>query len=316
MERVSILDETEDIFRKAGFYLSHRCCSRPSCFDFTARRDNLLTFVKIHNNIGSTSPNEASELGAISSFFEASSILVGERTKNRRMENDTVYSRYGIYAVTPKTLKDALFRGLFPLVMAGPGGYYVRINGELVRKRRHELGLSIGKLAEMIGISRRTLYGYERGMANASVSTAYRLEWILGTAVIEPVNIFERKKEKKGIFTTAKEFISKRCPLYKVLKKLMQFNFKIAQVKKAPFDFVAKIPEENLSILGGIAVKREQNLERRTEEIVSVGKVVGAQPILITSRKDEVPNSNDIPLFGLKEIEKIRKPEDFVGSLF
>ena len=32
----------EDVLKEAGFNVSEKCCSRPSCFDFAARKDGTL----------------------------------------------------------------------------------------------------------------------------------------------------------------------------------------------------------------------------------------------------------------------------------
>jgi len=313
LSRKEILEEAESILEKAGFNISNRCCSRPSCFDFAARKENLLTFVKVHVNIGSASLKDASELLVITENFNAAPLLIGEKNRDKPLEDDTVYSRYNIYAVNAKTLRDVVLNGLHPLVEAGPGGYYVQINGELIRQRRQKLGLSIGKLAEMIGVSRRTLYGYENEMAKASVSTAYALEWILGAPVVEPINIFKPPTGKKSFLAAAKRIISEHCFLKKIFKKFTQFNFKITQVKRAPFDFIASVPRENMKILGGVSLGKETRIERRAEEIISVSKVADAQPIFITGDNNSL--SNKIPAFNPKELEKIENPDDFLSVL-
>lgn len=52
-------------------------------------------------------------------------------------------------------------------------------------------------MAKLNGVSRRTLYGYERGMAQSSVLVAYNLIHALGAPVAKPVNVFERSKAKR-----------------------------------------------------------------------------------------------------------------------
>ena len=92
MNRTEIIERIESILEKAGFNLSARCCSRPSCFDFAARKNNLLAFIKVHTNIGSASLKDASELFAITKNFDATPLLIGEKNRDQELENDTVYS--------------------------------------------------------------------------------------------------------------------------------------------------------------------------------------------------------------------------------
>ena len=315
MNRAEIIEKTESILEKAGFNLSARCCSRPSCFDFAARKDNLLAFIKVHTNIGSASLKDASELFAITKNFDATPLLIGEKNRDQELENDTVYSRYNIYAVNIETLRAVVFERMHPLIEAGPGGYYVQMNGELIRRRRQELGLSIGELAKMVGVSRRTLYGYEQGMAKASVQTAYTLEWILGAPLVQPIDIFKPspKRRKRGLLASAGKILSRHCFLYGIFKKFKQFNFKITRTSRAPFDFIAEVPEEDIKILGGISTEKENNIERRIEEIVSVCKLTDSQPIFITTNAKL--KDNGIPSFQPKELEKMKGPEDLLAVI-
>jgi len=313
MKRAELLDTTEGILNKASFQVSQRCVARPSCFDFAARRGEQLTFVKALVDIGSVSSEEASELRWISKCFSATPLLIGDQTRKKSLEDDTIYLRYNIYAITPKTFGNVVLLQMHPLVTAGPGGYYVDLEGEVIRKKRQELGLSVGKLAELMGISRRTIYGYERGMAKASVSAAYNLEWILGIPVAQPVDVFQKQPEEGGFFAAAKRLIVGNRLLQTVLRKFARFDFSVAPTRRAPFDFVAQLQKERLSIIGGVTCDRERDVNQRTEEIMSVSEVVNAQPVFITDGK-QVPNNN-IPLIHSEELTKIKCQEDLMAHL-
>ncbi len=313
MNRAEMLDTAETILSKAGFHFSERCVARPSCFDFVARRGEQLAFLKVLVNVGSISDEEASELRRISRHFSATPLIIGDQTRNKPLEDDTIYTRYNIHAITPKTFGNVVFLQMHPLVVAGPGGYYVNLDGEAIRKKRQELGLSVGKLAELMGVSRRTIYGYERGMAKASVSAAYNLEWILGVPVARPVDPLQAVTHRKSFFAKAKHMIVGNRLLQAVLGKLSQFNFKVASTKWAPFDFVAQLPGENVNIVGGVPFEKEKNIEQRTREILSVSEVVKAQPVFVTDGK-QVPN-NEIPLIRSEDLMNIKCPKDLMACL-
>jgi putative transcriptional regulator len=230
------------------------------------------------------------------------------------MEDDTIYSRYGVYAITSRTLEDITIHGNNPLVDATPGGYYVRLDSETIKKERQKRSLSVGKLAEMTGMSRRTLYGYEKGMAKASVGAAYNLEYVLGLPLAQEIDVFQRPPEQdKGFLASAKRLIGIHHCLRSVERKLARFNLFVAHFKRAPFDFVAKSPKEQVSIIGGVAAGKERNLERRVEEIISIGKLVNAQPVLI-AEKEQAKNGN-ITCIARSELEKINDLDDLFGLL-
>ena len=313
MNREEMLNATGDVLKTAGFKISNHCHSRPSCFCMVARKDSDIAFIKVPFDLGKISLRDALELQAISSHFSGTPLFMSDKARERQLEDDTVYTRYDIYAVTLKTLEDVVARGMQPLVEAGPGGYYARLDGEAIRNRRMKLGFSIGKLAEQMRISRRTLYGYERGMVKASVSAAYNLEWILGIPVVRSIDIFKPVPPNAGFFAAAKRLIIRNRFLRTVLKRLIKCHFKVAATPRAPFDFIAQPPNQNVNIIGGVAYRGEKNIDERVKEILSISDIVNAQPLFITHGK-LVPSS-DIPWIRSDDLEKIQLATDLVSRL-
>jgi putative transcriptional regulator len=200
-----------------------------------------------------------------------------------------------------------------PLIEAGPGGYYVNIDGNVIKNMRQKYGLSIGKLAEMLGISRRTLYGYEKGLSKASVSAAYNLEWTLGVPLARPIDIFKARPQRTGFFAKARRMMFRNRFMHLVLRKLAQIDFQVEPVRRAPFDFMVQRSEESLSILCGVVCKKERNIDQRTEEIMSISKIVNAKPVLIAECQGM--KETEIPLINHEELEKIKHSGDFIAQL-
>lgn len=313
MNRAEMLNAAETALKGAGFKISKRCSSRPSCFCLVARKNENLTFIKFITDLGRIPLKDALQLQAISSHFSATPLFVGETARVRQLEDDTVYSRYDTYALTLKTLEAVVSDRMLPLVEAGPGGYYIRLDGEAIRNRRMKLGLSVGKLAEQLRISRRTLYGYERGMAKASVSAAYNLEWILGIPVVQPIDIFQPMPPDASVFSLARRLIVTNRFLKNVLKRLVLCNFRVIATTRAPFDFIAQDPDEKIKIIGGVTRKGETTIDARAEEILSISNVVNAQPLFIT--EDGLSSETDIPFIESQELEQMHLAQDLVSRL-
>jgi putative transcriptional regulator len=313
MKRAETLDATESILRRAGFQISERCIARPSCFDLVARREKQVALLKVPVDVGSIYVKAASELQIISRCFSAAPLFIGEKSRDKPLEDDTVYSRYDICTINLRTLEDVVCSKRYPLVEAGPGGYYVKLDGCTIREKRQKLGLSVGKLAEMVGISRRTLYGYEKSMAKASVSVAYKLEWTLGIPLVQPIDALQKAVQSTGLLAAAKRLIVRNCFLKAVSRKLSHFGISVTPTERAPFDFIVQFPEEQLNVVGGVTDGKEQDIDQRTKEIISVSEVIEAHPILITDGQ-QAPN-NDIPLIRYKELLRIKHPKELIDLL-
>jgi putative transcriptional regulator len=301
----------EAILKEAGFNVSERCCSRPSCFDYVARKNSNLILVKIQPDIDDLSFGTSRELKSISECVSAASLLIGEKAREKPLEDDTVYSRYDVLAVTPKTFENIVIYKTHPLIHAGPGGYYVEIYTETIKKRRQQLGLSVGEMAEMIGTSRRTLYGYERGMTKASVIIAYNMAYTLGVPIAKPINVLEEARTPRKCFLTAKFAMARSRLLQKILRRLSRSR--IITVKRAPFDFILTSSEESTKIIGAVAGKKEQELDKRVDEILSVSKILKARSVLITEQGN-LPEK-DITCIYRDEFSKIRNAQDLIAKL-
>jgi putative transcriptional regulator len=296
--------------KEADFQVSQICCSRPSCFDFAARKDDTTILVKVNSDVDTFSAHSARELKVIAGRVSAAPLVISQQTHGKPLEDDTVYSRNGIFVVTEKTIRNLALQTANPLIYAGPGGYSVEVDGELVEKRRKELGLSIGKLAAMIGVSRRTLYGYERGMAKASVKSAYKLAETLGVPVAKPINVLKRnRKQRQCLLIKAQHAIIGKMLLQKVFRKFAFCD--ISPVYRAPFDFIMNVPKGRDVIVGGVAVSGERSLDKRIEEIISVCTVVRARPVLITE-KPKISSKN-VSCVCMDELSAMRTPEDLVA---
>jgi len=315
VKRAEALQTAEAALHQAGFQISRKCTVRNSCFDFAARREERLIFVKAFHNIQDVSRGDATEIKKVSRCFSCASLFVSDMKDEEMLRDDTVYSRYGVYVVTSKTLEDIVLRGALPLVKAAPGGYSVKIEGGKIRERRHELGLSIGKLAEMIGVSRRSLYGYERNMARASVIAAYQLEKILGMPLVKTIDIFEAPSRSLTIRTLSlSSFMKIRNRfLRSILGKLINCGFDVSPVSRAPFDFTADCLDVQLKILGGVFGKKERSVSDRIEEIVSLSRITEAKPLLVGEQKTSTPE--DVAFLSYDELGRIGNRKDLTALL-
>jgi putative transcriptional regulator len=147
------------------------------------------------------------------------------------------------------------------------------------------MGLSIGKLAEIIGVSRRTVYEYEMGIARASVNSAYKLAEALGVAA-KPINVLERtRKQQQYLLLKTSCTIACKRVLHEVFKKFASCD--ISPVHKAPFDFVMNVPDDNCIIIGCVDTNEDENLKNRIEETKSFCEITGAHSVLITEKEKD-----------------------------
>ena len=77
--------------KNAGFQVSQLCCSRPSCFDFAAKKDDKKILIKLHSDIDYFSRRDSRELRIIAGNIAAAAIVISQKTHDNPLADDTVY---------------------------------------------------------------------------------------------------------------------------------------------------------------------------------------------------------------------------------
>ena len=151
--------------------------------------------VKVALDTSQVTRGEVVDLISLSSVLGVAPLIVARMHYGQEMVEGVAYDRLGVKSVSPETLEATLSGRGDVYVYESRDSFRVRINPEALRRRRQELGLSLGDLAVKLGTSRKTVYDYERGKADPTLERAEVLVRVLGEDILEPVDIFEPPRE-------------------------------------------------------------------------------------------------------------------------
>ncbi len=282
-----ILENTLSSLRKAGFIVeSINYPEDKRSIDIVGLYGDSRIIIKVTLDASHVTDVEASDLKKASKAYNASPLIVSRRYRKRRLEPDVVYKRKGLSIVSEELLESFINRNEKPLVYEAQGTYLVRINPEKFRKRRLELGLSLGELAERIGVSRKAIYDYEHGKFSVSINTALKIAEIMGEDVFEPIDIFRcediRFREEFIPGNKLEEFLQ-RISLLK--------GFKIYKLLRTPIDYILK---KNMHRSLSIVYYGRDEANRRV-------KVLEAERIVRITRSKELLVKD---ISDLKELEE------------
>lgn len=310
--RASLIDRTRDVLARAGFYLTADSAARPVSFDLVARRDGELLIVKVLTNVDSLTDAVAHELRVLAEFLEGRPLLVGERSSSRALEQGAMYARHGVPIVTIETLADTLLEGTPPLVYAAPGGFYVALDGERLKRVREERGLSLGDLAQVAGVSRRAISMYEEGMG-AMVDVAERLEEFLNEALVVPVDPFRAPVEKMEVVVDVHRLAD--TVHREVLRLMGEMGFRVAALERGPFAGLAKKDHTILTGLGGPDAA-PGDLAKRARTVANLCDVTETFGVFFVARRAGGRVSVEgMPLLGLDELARVDEPSKLVDVL-
>lgn len=269
-----------------------------SCFDILARKKDILVILKIYKNIDSLTQTQAEELSKIAGTFLASPIIIGLKSKHNVLEEDVVYERYELPVISPQTLCNIIANEIHPEILSKRGGYYVRVDGKLLKQIREKNNLSLKELADLSHVSRETIYKYEQGNSQTYPETILMLEEILNANLVREINLLESEYFNKSLDSKIKE-----------PQELIDLGYDVKSSDKTPFDAISERKAENAQLN-----KLKERLEDTIEEVEKlkseINKKTQRNNIIITNmeRKRDVNKLNKIAE-QTSDIAKITKNE-------
>jgi putative transcriptional regulator len=233
--------------------------------------DDLKFILKVREDVDSVDRETIVDLMILSKASNATPLLVGVKYGDEDMVEDVVYKKEGIFAAHPVTLKKLLDGGRVKFIK-DRGFVKARVRGRLLRRLREEGGLSLGDLAEALGVSRRTIYEYERGSMEASERTATLLVEIFNEEILEDVDL-------RSPINELRSYMDRRSGLVDEDVRRLLPSYDTYTLEKAHARFTA--------ISGGESylVDKKDHVNR---ELMSIASVLGIGVALINPRKDEV----------------------------
>ncbi len=290
---------------EAGF-LASEISSRDYCVQIVAKKGTTKLLIKSSENVDSERRESAEDLKSLAVAFDASPFIIGLRMQKSIIEEDTLYERFGVNVIHPKTFRDVALRKRLPSVYSKRGGRYFKIDGRILKACREKKGLSLGQLANLIGVSRKAIYEYERDQMGATIQTVERLERILGRNVVAGIDVFDWHLEGQAPDKNPTGAVARQ--LHSKLKRLgcqaLGFNH-------APIDIHAK--NVGVSFLTFEERMDEERLENKIENAIEVGRVLGSSPMLVT--EDKAPHNSDIIVIKIDEIKKVEHVRELAKLL-
>jgi putative transcriptional regulator len=307
MDRTELLSNIREFLGSAGFSVSDPYMIHLPGFDLVARRDDTLLIIKVLSNIDGLSESVGNELRALAYLLKATPLLIGEKNGVNTLEDDVVYFRFGIETVTFSTLKNHLLEEVPVRAYAAPGGLYVNLDPEKIRRLRQEKNISLGTFARHVRVSRRTVQMYEDGMS-ARIDIANRIEDMFEQSVTTPIDLLKPlivETEQLPLFQKEQQHM--REFQREVFSLLQNVGYKIIPMDRCPFEALSKEKEK---ILLTCVHEYNKKLIEKAHFISNISKIMEKHAVVFTNKDVSKKNVEGTPIIIRKELKKIRDPED------
>jgi predicted transcriptional regulator len=254
-----LVTQTKNEFLKAGYHLCNNNI-KSNAFDFIARKEdstNLRAYsqkliTKVLVDLDLFKKQTSIDLRLISNLISGFPLLVANSAAGKNIEDSTLYRRHNVSAISLKTLQMFLQyeRGSTTKKIskfAQRGGIFVNLSKEKFKEQRERLQLDMTIFAKKIGISRHSLYKYEKGERFPKIKHFNILCNILGDDLDVPLNILENRLHDIRQHTL-EDYRRPRSPLQKeITSYLAEKEFNILWFKSEPFDGLSEPNIDNSS---------------------------------------------------------------------
>lgn len=284
------------------------------CFDsvISDEDDKIRIVIKFSNTIDNVWPEALVELRRICYILHCTPLIVGERTRKQPIQDGVVYSRGDIAAINLITLQRMLVERILPYIRTRKGGIYVKLDCQQLRERREARNLSRGDVAGEVGVSRRAVYEYERGMMNPTVEIAVRLEELLEARLIEPINPLKFDAAARADSTGSEPGKTTRLS-QKVDMMFSRLGLDSTTTSQAPFDMLTSL--HNNVVLSCLRQSVKLIDERRLMFLARLSEVLNEHPAIITSEQPGTKSKDGIPVVSIKELKSIQNPNELISLI-
>lgn len=262
-------------------------CECRGCFDIAARKHDLV-LVKVLDNIDSLQESQASNLMVLSDKLDANVSVIGTHTRYGQLDDNVVYDRFDVPAFTPNTL-DFILNSRNPLVYRNKGGHFIEIDPNALRNARVKSGLTQQKLADAVGITKKSVYEHESRRMHAQHDTVKRIEKILDEDISIP---FENLPFENTVAAEPSAKFEKS-----IIYSMRKIGFSTSFISQSPFNIIA---EEKVMIVSD-AEKNPQRIERKAKQLEEFAGVSN-KPLVVISETEPRTNLPSITVSQLREL--------------
>ncbi len=301
-KRIQLLGQTESVLARNGFSVIRTTGNEWIVFDLIAKDEERRFILKVLYNVDTLKPVTAFQMIKLSRLLRASATIIGERAGGGKLEHGVVYYRHGVPISSIETFRDYL-EGDEPYVYSGPGGFYVHIDGEAIKRKRSEVRLSIGNISSYLGVSRRSVSLYENGSA-ATIDIFSKLQNLLKANIISPVDLFTIDSK----ISIPDEIVTDEY-LVRILDLFINFGIESHPLLKTPFDVVARDDPVYTFLVS--LIQGSDDLQK-VRIVKKISDAFNDDAIFISRHDTQKEKIGGCALFNIRELEEIGTKERFV----
>ena len=163
--------------------------------------------------------------------------------------------------------------------------------------------MSLGTLADIAGVTRRTIQMYLEGMS-ATMEVAMRLEEFLNESLVMPVDPFALLADPAAREERLPQIEGFEREMFERLERL---GYRVLRTVRSPFDALSK--HDETTFLTGVG-EADRALERKAEVVSNLSRVVEKDSVMFVERARVRMSIRGVPVIAREELRRAKDRDD------
>jgi len=245
-------------------------------------RDGKLSLLKVTDDVENLSKQDVQELRSIASALSSGALIIANYMDGVKLLDEVAYETCGVRVVNVNTLERVLSGEANIYIYQSGDMFKVRINRDAMRRKRVKKGLSLGELACKLKVTRRTVYEYERGYIEPTISKAEKLVELLGEDILEPIDIFEQPKVPRR---TVENVIFDSKEEEELARKLRERNFNVVHARKTTVDMIGSRVDKKILLVVRHGKESLESLELKSINSKKLARITGSESYIVVDNR-------------------------------
>ncbi|QIW24183.1 helix-turn-helix domain-containing protein [Sulfolobus sp. S-194] len=291
MKKMVTIDEVAEILSKRSLEYSmiNYPDKKEKSIDIITVNRNKKMIVKILGN--KKSSKIKNDLKNIARIGLGIPVIIEDST-----EQEIINDRGNILGMNVETF-ERILDGEKVFLYKTRGGIFVKINSKELKKKREEMGLSLGEVAQTLGVSRISIYDYEREDSYVSIDIAEKLVELFGDEILGDIISGFKVDEKDINLETQRDSFSD-----KIMLNLNEKGYKVVKMNFTAVDIIASKNDKKL--LFSVEADNVSKSLRKFNEAKKITSKIKASLIVVVkeSKNKKIYEKEDFNTISENEI--------------
>ncbi len=238
--------------------------------------------IKVGREASEISREEIEDLKLASVMLSSAAVIISKSYLDEDLESGVLMDRSDISVMDPETL-DLYLSNEKVAIYYKKGRFFVKIDGAELHRKRLEKALSLGELAEILKISRKAVYEYERETMDPSIEIAQKLVELFGEDIVSRVDLHELTE--RYVYSYVTKILRAHAQEDPILRRICEIGIKAARLKRTAPDIVGRIDDQKAALVIQQEDRGSSDMMERIANTIKICARLGCKAYAVISSR-------------------------------